>query len=105
VVYPELDRVTHGTSADPAWVAERNAESAGKILEQLRSSDVLGSDAVRALTDDLRALIDSDDTVALPLLCRRLDDDDLDRLADAVQEVITSGTESTARSSFGAAPG
>jgi hypothetical protein len=105
VVYPELDRVAAGGDDDLAWVAERNAESALDILERLLSSDALDSDAVSALTSDLRALIDSDDTIALPVLCRRLDDHDLDRLADAANEVTTSGKESTARSRFGSAPG
>ncbi len=105
VVYPELDRVAAGGAGDLAWVAERNAESALDILERLRSSDELDSDAVRTLTNDLRVLIDADDTIALPVLCHRLEDHDLDRLADAVHEVIASGTESTARSRFGSAPG
>jgi hypothetical protein len=105
VVYPELDRVAAGGADDLAWVVERNAESALDILERLRSSDALGSDAVRTLTNDLRALIDSDDTIALPVLCHRLEDHDLDRLADAAHEVTTSGAESTARSRFGSAPG
>jgi hypothetical protein len=71
-------------------------------LERLRSVDDV--DADRTLAHDLRALIDSDDTIALPLLCRRLSNDELDRLADAVNEIVASGTESSARSSFGSAP-
>ena len=43
---------------------------------------------IHALARDLRALVDADDTIAMPLLCRRLDDRNLDRLADAVHEVI-----------------
>lgn len=105
VVYPELDRLAAGGADDLAWVAERHAESALDILQRLRSSDVLSSDAARTLTNDLVALIDSDDTIALPLLCRRLDDQDLNRLADAAQEVLANAAESTASSSFGSAPG
>jgi len=105
VVYPELDRVAAGDADDLAWLAERNAESALDILQRLRSTDVLSSEAARTLTNDLVALIDSDDTIALPLLCRRLDDQDLDRLADAAQEVLANAAESTASSSFGSAPG
>jgi NADH-quinone oxidoreductase subunit F len=105
VVYPELDRVAGGVADDLAWVAERNAEAALSILERLRSSDALDSDAVRALTNDLYALIDSDDTIALPVLCRRLDDHDLDRLADAAHEVVANAAESTVSLSFGSAPG
>ena len=105
VVYPELDRVAEAGADDLAWVAERNAESALDILERLRSSDALSSDAVRTLANDLVALIDSDDTIALPLLCHRLDVHDLDRLADAAHEVVANAAESTASSSFGSAPG
>ncbi len=102
---PELDRVAEPGADDLAWVAERNAESALDILERLRSSDALDSDAVRALANYLVALIDADDTIALPLLCRRLEDHDLDRLADAAHEVVANAAESTASSSFGSAPG
>jgi hypothetical protein len=105
VVYPELDRVTEGTSSDAAWLAERNAEAALDILKRLRTPGGDDADVIHALAEDLRALIDSDDTIALPLLCRRLDDPDLDRLAEAVHEVTASGAESTAMSSFGSAPG
>lgn len=105
VVYPELDRIAPGGADDLAWVAERNAESALDILERLRSSEALDSDAVRTLTNDLRALIDSDDTIALPVLCHGFDDHDLDRLADAAREVVANASESTASSSFGSAPG
>ena len=105
VVYPELDRVTEGAASDPAWVAERNAEEALDILRRLQSTDGLDADAVHTLTDDLRALVDADDTIIIPLLCRRLDDRDLDRLADAEHEVIERRTESSARSSFGSSPG
>jgi NADH-quinone oxidoreductase subunit F len=105
VVYPELDRIAQGGADDLAWVAERNAESALDILERLRSSDALGPDAVSALTNDLVALIDSDDTIALPVLCHRFDDHDLDRLADAAHEVVANAAESTASSNFGSAPG
>ncbi|MFT6291275.1 MAG: NADH:ubiquinone oxidoreductase subunit F (NADH-binding) [Ilumatobacter sp.] len=103
VVYPELDRMAEEGAGDLAWVAERNAESALEILQGLRSVDEVRSDADRTLAFDLRALIDSDDTIALPLLCHRLGDDELNRLADAVNEVVASRTESTARSSFGSA--
>jgi hypothetical protein len=105
VVYPELDRVTEGASSDIAWIAERNAEAARAILERLQSTDRLDADAVRALSDEVGALIDADDTIVIPLLCRRLDDRELDRLADAEHEVIELQTESSARSSFGSAPG
>lgn len=104
VVYPELDRMAGEGAEDLAWVAERNAESALEIVQRLRSVGDVGSDADGTLIHDLRALIDSDDTVVLPLLCRRLSNDELDRLADAVNEVVADGTESTARSSFGSAP-
>lgn len=105
VVYPELDRVTEGASSDIAWIAERNAEAASAILERLQATDRLDADAVRTLSDDVGALIDADDTIVIPLLCRRLDDRELDRLADAEHEVIELQTESSARSSFGSAPG
>jgi NADH:ubiquinone oxidoreductase subunit F (NADH-binding) len=105
VVYPELDRIAAEGAADLAWVAERNAESALDILKRLQSSDALRPDAVSALANDLVALIDSDDTIALPLLCHRLEDHDLDRLADAVHEVVANAAEPTASSSFGSAPG
>ncbi len=88
-----------------AWGAERNAGAALDILERLLSSDALDAGAVSELTADLCALIDTDDTIALPVLCHRLDDHDLDRLADAANEVTVSGSESTARSHFGSAPG
>ena len=104
VVYPELDRMAVEGAEDLAWVAERNAESALDMVQRLRSVDNVDPDADRTLTRDLLALIDSDDTIALPLLCRRLRNDELDRLADAVKEIVASGTESTARSSFGSAP-
>lgn len=105
VVYPALDRVTEGVASDPAWVAERHAEAALDILEQLQSCSDLDADAVDELSNDLRALIDADDTIVVPLLCRRLDDRDLDRLAVAEHEVIERRIESSARSSFGSAPG
>jgi NADH-quinone oxidoreductase subunit F len=105
VVYPELDRVAARAASDSAWVAERNAEAALDILERLQSEGALDTDAVHALGDDLRALIDADDTIVIPLLCRRLDDRDLDRLADAEHEVTERGLESSAQSSFGSAPG
>lgn len=104
VVYPELDRVAEGAASDTAWVAERNAEAALDILRQLQSDDGLDADAIHALADDLRALIDADDTIVIPLLCRRLDDRDLDRLAEAEHEVTERRSESSARSSFGSAP-
>ncbi len=104
IVYPELDRVAERAASDTAWVAERNAEAALDILRQLQSDDGLDADAIHALADDLRALIDADDTIVIPLLCRRLDDRDLDRLADAEHEVTEHGSESSARSSFGSAP-
>lgn len=105
VVYPELDRITEGTSSDPAWVAERNAEAALDILDRLQGSRRLDAEAVHALSTELRVLIDADDTIVIPLLCRRLDDPSLDRLADAEHEVIENDTEASPRSSFGAAPG
>ncbi len=105
VVYPELDRVAGGAASDSAWVAERNAEAADGILDRLRSGGALDTDAVHELGDDLRALIDADDTIVIPLLCRRLDDGDLDRLANAEHEITERGLESSARSSFGSAPG
>ena len=104
VVYPELDRVAERAASDTAWVAERNAEAALDILRQLQSEDGLDADAIHALTHDLRALIDADDTIVIPLLCRRLDDRDLDRLADAEHEITERRSESSARSSFGSAP-
>jgi hypothetical protein len=104
VVYPELDRMADEGIEDLAWVAEQNAESALEIVQRLRSVDDVNAHAVQTLADDLRALIDSDDTIALPLLCRRLSHDELDRLANAVNEVVASGAESNARSSFGSAP-
>jgi NADH:ubiquinone oxidoreductase subunit F (NADH-binding) len=104
IVYPELDRVADGAASDLAWVAERNAEAALDILTRLESSSGLDTDAVHALSDDLRALIDADDTIVIPLLTRRLDDRTLDRLADAEREIIEHETESSARSSFGSAP-
>ncbi len=88
VVYPELHRVTEGTTSDAAWVAERNAEAALGILSQLQSIDELDDEKVHALSNDLRAIIDADDTVVIPVLCLRLDDSDLDRLADAERDVI-----------------
>ncbi len=105
IVYPELDRVAGRAASDSAWVAERNAEDALDILERLQSLGELDADAAHALGNDLRSLIDADDTIVIPLLCRRLDDRDLDRLADAEHEVIERRTESSARSSFGSAPG
>ncbi len=105
VVYPELDRVTEGTASDPAWVAERNAESALDILNRLQRTGGLDADEVHELSNDLSALVDADDTIVIPLLCRRLDDRDLDRLAAAEHEIIERHTESSAQSSFGSAPG
>ena len=104
IVYPELDRVAEQAAGDTAWVAERNAEAALDILRQLQSDDGLDADAIHALADDLLALIDADDTIVIPLLCRHLDDRDLDRLADAEHEVTEHRSESSARSSFGSAP-
>ena len=104
VVYPELDRVAERAASDTAWVAERNAEAALDILRQLQSEDGLDADAIHTLAHDLRALIDADDTIVIPLLCRRLDDRDLDRLADAEHEITERRSESSARSSFGSAP-
>lgn len=105
VVYPALDRVTEGATSDPAWVAEQNAEAAIDILRRLQSPNGLDADAVHELGNDLRALVDADDTVVVPLLCRRLDDRDLDRLAVAEHEVIERHSESSAPPSFGSAPG
>jgi len=104
LVYPELDRVTAGAASETAWIGERNAEAALDILEHLQSDAALDDDAISALADDLRALIDADDTIVIPLLCRRLGDRDLDRLADAEHEITERRSESSARSSFGAAP-
>jgi hypothetical protein len=104
IVYPELDRIADEAASDLAWVAERNAEAALDILNRLKSSGGLDTHEVHTLSDDLRALIDADDTIVIPLLSRRLDDRTLDRLADAEREVIESKTETSARSSFGSAP-
>ena len=105
VVYPALDRVTQGATSDTAWVAEQNAEAALDILRQLQASSELDADSVHALSVDLRALIDADDLIVVPLLCRRLGDRDLDRLSAAEHEVIARRTESSTRSAFGSAPG
>lgn len=105
VLYPELDRVDGRGSSDSAWVAERNAEAALDILARLQSTDGFDADSVQALSDDLQALISADDTIVIPLLCRHLNERDLDQLADAEHEVIERQTESSARSSFGSAPG
>ncbi len=94
VVYPALDRVGEGKTDDLAWIAQRNAESARDILQRLGSSDALDHpDAVSALTNDLVALIDCDDSIALPLLCRCLDHHDLDRLADAAHALDARAAE------------
>ncbi len=105
VVYPELDRITDGAASDQAWVAERNAESALDILQRLQQPGGLDADEIHELSTDLSALVDADDTIVIPLLCHRLDDRNLDRLADAEHEVIERQSESPARSSFGSAPG
>ena len=103
VVYPELSRVDAGRADDAAWLAERNAEEATRILDSLHSPDHADG-SVRKLATDLRRLIDADDSVALPILCRQLDDQRLDELATAMQEIVATGAESAAGSRFGSSP-
>jgi NADH-quinone oxidoreductase subunit F len=103
VLYPMLSRATFSTGDDVAWAAQHDAQRAQRLSERLTSD---GDDprTFGALADEIDELVRCDEQVALPLLRRILDREQLDNLADALDEVAEMPRQPTAAARFGTSP-